>query len=385
MRPGAAIADRRREVRAAAREWRAAELVDDATLDEIDRRFADDRVRAGPVIRLLLFVLAFVAGLAAVGLFTYHGSGWPLLLVMGLVFWALTELQTGRFRRSGGGVEEATSVFAVALISGGLIWALDKRLSDPAFVEIGALVVVTLAAAAAWRWGMPAYGAAACVALFVFVAQLPAPRMLWLILAAALAAGCEAARRSARLAPAHRGAAAWTLAAALALAYLSVNPWSWDKRVIERLADGGVYGPPDLPRWTAILLTASLPLLAVVIGAWRRDRLWLWTGVGMVAATAVTLRHYVHLAPLWVLLASVGAAIVATALLLQRWLDAGLGHERRGITAQPLFGGHLERSAEVVATLATLGPAARVIPTGAQGGLKPGGGTFGGGGASESF
>jgi hypothetical protein len=386
MRAGAVLADRRREVRLAARDWRNAGLVDDTTIAEIDRRFPDDRVRAGLVLRLLLFVFAFIACIAAIGLFSFVDRHWSVLLMMGLVFWALTELQTGFLRRCGSGIEEATSLFAVALTAGGIIWALGKELhpGNPAVVRTGALVVLALAFSAAWRWGMPAHGAVACLALFVLVTQLPAPRMLWVIFAAALAAGCDAARRSAALAPSHRAAAGWTLAAAIALGYLSVNVWGLDERVIEDLA-AGVRGAPDFPRSLAILLTAALPLVAIVIGAWRRDRLWLWAGVAMVAGTAVTLRHYVHLVSLWVLLAGAGAAIVAIALLLQRWLEAGTGHERRGITAQPLFEGRLERSAEVIATLATIAPAARAIPAEAPPAMKPGGGSFGGGGATETF
>lgn len=387
MRVDAVVSDRHRAVRLAARDWRKAGLVDDAAVAEVDRRFPDDRVRAGLVLRLLLFVFAFIACTATVGLFRFIDRHWSVLLMMGLVFWALTELQTRRFRRCGGGTEEATSLFAVAFTSGGLIWALidASQPSGATRVQIGALVVLALAAAAAWRWGMPAYGAAACLALFAFVTQLPAPRTLWLILATALAAGCETVRNSPARAPSHREAAGWALATTVMLGYLSVNVWGLDERVIEHLAVSGAGLVPTYPRMLAILLTATLPLLAIALGAWRRDRLWLWLGIAMIAATAVTLRHYVHIASLWMLLAGAGAAIVAITLLLQRWLEAGSGHERRGITAQPLFEGRLERSAEVIATLATIAPAAREIPGEAPPTMKPGGGAFGGGGASETF
>jgi len=103
----------------------------------------------------------------------------------------------------------------------------------------------------------------------------------------------------------------------------------------------------------------------------------------MAAASAVTLRHYVRVAPLWALLVAVGAVLGALALLLQRWLDGGPSRERRGITARPLFERGLVEPAEIVAALATLAPAARPLPP--EGGFKPSGGTFGGGGASESF
>jgi hypothetical protein len=108
----------------------------------------------------------------------------------------------------------------------------------------------------------------------------------------------------------------------------------------------------------------------------------------MLAASAVTLRHFVAIAPLWEILVAVGVIVLAKALLLQRWLGSGRGQERGGFTARPLFEGRLERTAEVVAALASLTPEARPVPAVSApdaGGLKPGGGEFGGGGASGEF
>ena len=84
----------------------------------------------------------------------------------------------------------------------------------------------------------------------------------------------------------------------------------------------------------------------------------------------------------------VGATLSALALSIKRRLDTGPSGERSGFTARPLFEGRLQQSAELVAALATLAPAARPLPSegAAPGGdFKPGSGSFGGGGASDSF
>ena len=51
MTPEAAAADRRHEVREAARGWRRAAVIEDATLAAVVRAYPDDRVRLGPAFR----------------------------------------------------------------------------------------------------------------------------------------------------------------------------------------------------------------------------------------------------------------------------------------------------------------------------------------------
>lgn len=390
MNAAAALADRNHEIRLAARDWRAAGLVDDAVVAAADARYPDDRVRIGVAMRVLLFVLTYIAGSAAVGFFGFVGRHWSILLMMGLVFAALTELQIVRLRRAGGGTEEATSLLAVGLTAAGILWGLNQAFLPPGGVDvqIDAVVALAVAATAAWRWLMPAYGAIVPLALFVFVLQLPAPRSVWLVAAVAICVALELMRGRHALVPSHRNAAAWALVVAVVLLYLAANLWGFDERLIEEFAHGRPGADPLMPRALAGFLTVALPAFGLVLGVRRRDRLWLWLGAAMLAASAVTLRHYVHIAPLWALLLACGAILAALALAVQRWLATGPARERTGFTAEPLFEGRLEKTAEMVTVLASLAPAARPLPAesgAAPGEMKPGGGEFGGGGASESF
>ena len=117
-----------------------------------------------------------------------------------------------------------------------------------------------------------------------------------------------------------------------------------------------------------ISITIGLAILAGLVG---------------VLASLVTLRFYVHVAPLWVVLLLGGSVALGLALLLRRFLDSGPQHERHGFTAEPLFADPEGRSAlEVAASVVSLTPAARPME---KPGFEGGGGSFGGGGASGKF
>lgn len=392
MRRTAALADRHQAVQAAARDWRAAGIIDDKAVAAIAARFPDDRVRPGLVVRLLLFVFALIAGFAVLGLFETIGRiEWFGLILLGGAFAAVTEVQIGGLRRAGGGTEEACSLFAVGLITAGTATGLPKALDltrGHDTVLIGVLLAVT-AGAAAWRWGMPAWGAVAAVGIFIAITPNAMPRVMWCVVFVAGLVPLERARRSARLCPAHREAAGWTLAAGVALAYLACNVRSVDGAWIEEVFHHGSH-EVVFDRMVAVLVTTLAPFAALAAGVRRRDRLWLALGGVMLAASAVTLRSYVHIAPTWAVLILAGVALVAVAGLVHRLLASGPNRERAGLTTEPLFEGRLQETAEVVAVLATVAPSAQppgATPGPAPGGprVDPGGGSFGGGGASDSF
>jgi hypothetical protein len=68
MSPDVANAERRHEVREAARDWKKALIIEEATLLAIETRYPDDRVRVRPALRVLLLLFTTFALLAAAGL-----------------------------------------------------------------------------------------------------------------------------------------------------------------------------------------------------------------------------------------------------------------------------------------------------------------------------
>jgi len=135
----------------------------------------------------------------------------------------------------------------------------------------------------------------------------------------------------------------------------------------------------------AIAGTVLAPLVYLALGLRSRRGVFLLTGVATAAASLVTLRYYVHFAPLWVVLAASGLLLIAVALALRRYLDSGPDHERAGFTAEPLFEDPDRlRLLEAGAAILSLSPEARPADHDAPK-FTGGGGSFGGGGSSSDF
>ena len=111
--------------------------------------------------------------------------------------------------------------------------------------------------------------------------------------------------------------------------------------------------------------------------------------MGALAAIAslVTLRFYIHVAPLWVILTGSGAGAIALALGVRRWLDSSPAKERGGFTAEHLFEeSRRKRLLETAAILSSFTPAARELhDSSGGGGFDGGGGESGGAGATGEF
>jgi len=236
------------------------------------------------------------------------------------------------------GAAGATSLLGVVFLLVGfslfLLETLNMRFDDA--IDTALLASVLAWAVSAWRWGSPPYAAAAAISLFLFLGRLPHGRVLWALVGVALAG--LAARRldEASWAPSHRRGAAILVVAGILAAYAAVNVYSFDEHLLEDLGRFGaarVAPSPSLIVATA-LATAVVPLLVLMWGVRSRRTFVLDTGVVLLALSLVTLRHYVHLAPLWVILALSGAALVVLALAVERALRRAPGGEIAGVTAK---------------------------------------------------
>jgi hypothetical protein len=388
-------ADRAESVRNAAHDWQRAAVIDGATRAAIEARFPDDRVRVTPAISILLFLFSLIAINGAAGLAVMEtrlgnrpGAVAAMALVFGIGLSLLTELLVGAQRRVQTGIELATSLAAVGYLTGFAGWLIVKL-----GVEGGAVAAATcgvaavLLAVAAWRWGYAVYAGGAAAALLGAFLFASGGRLAWIALP--LAAGPLLLRgaESPRLPPVHRASCVLALAVALLGLYAAFNLSSYDLALLERFVPDrpqGRFWPVPGVRALAIAGTALVPLVYLVLGLRSRRGVFRLTGVATAAASLVTLRYYVHFAPLWVVLAVSGAVLIAAALALRRFLDSGPDRERGGFTAEPLFEDpdrlHL---LEAGAAVLTLSPEAR--PAHDEPGFTGGGGSFGGGGSSSEF
>jgi len=82
--------------------------------------------------------------------------------------------------------------------------------------------------------------------------------------------------------------------------------------------------------WLFWILTVSTPLFYIYHGVRKKDHLFIWTGLGLVAATVLTIRYYYHVMPVeWALICG-GLVMIAISYLLIRYLKT----PRHGFTSQ---------------------------------------------------
>jgi hypothetical protein len=395
MRSDAAQADRRREVHLAARGWHDAGAIDEATRRAVEGRFPDDRARLGPAFRALAFLFTFVTAQALFGVVmlavncgssTSEGLMAFLCLAFGVALTAATEVLTGPMRRADAGVEAATGLLATGYVAGGLTWMVERAGGEDATVFTALFLMTTVVGAlGAYRWGFSFLALGAAVAGFVLMARTPVGRWLWIAVPLALAAPLLAAADSPRLSPSHRRCVQAVLLVAVGALYVAIHLGSFDDRVIEHIAD--FHGAPPLPAWLrplSVLATALMPPALLLLAVLTRRVLMMRVAVVLGVASLVTLRFYVSVAPLWVVLTAAGTAALLVVFGVRRLLASGADGERGGLTAEPLFDDSEKREAmEMISAAAALSPAAR---TGAAGDkLETGGGRYGGGGASDTY
>jgi hypothetical protein len=394
MRRDSASWERAAEVREAAERWLRVGAIDRSTHEAIRTAYPDPCVTPSAVWRALtagMVTAVIVCTLGALWIAAQPGeTGLALLL---LVFAGASVIATERLeaspRLARRGVAGATSFWAAVFVLAGLGLLLhdSSRIGIDRALDAVVLASVLVWGAGCWRWGNPLFAAFSAISLFLFLGRLPHGRVLWVLAGSALA-GLAARRVDApSWAPSHRRAAMVLVVTGMVAAYVAVNVYSLDQQFLEELrglAPRRIAPAPGLFVLTAVA-TAALPLV-ILVWAWRSRRTFLLdTGVALLALSLVTLRHYVHVAPLWVMLTLSGAALLALALGLERALRRGPGGERAGFTADALVSDErrqqILQTVPVVAAFTPAAPAAVAEDEGFAGR----GGRFGGGGASEKF
>jgi len=387
-------ADRAAEVLGAARGWRAAGRIDNAAFAAFAEAHPEPGPRLGRAWRVLVFVCVVVGTAAATALgfvllgVREAGSAAAIFLAAGAALALLTDAIVERSSFRPTGAEAATSLLGVsylifAAFALGDHFHLRETHAQRLALGWGAAVL----ALAAWRWGFRVYAGAAAGALLLLAAHLPAPRLAWLAAASVIALVANAALARRDLCPSHRGGVALARTVALAAIYVAANYYAADKGFIEDIAR-----EPGAPRHhageiTLLLAWAGSALWPIILVAWgvrARDRALIALGVVVAALSLATVRFYLHLAPLWLVLAASGAALAGASLLLERWLRSGRDGERGGFTAAPLYDESLRGRLLPVAAALASAPEARTLPEEPRG-VHGGGGGFGGGGAGGTY
>jgi hypothetical protein len=394
MRPDSIAWERAAEVRAAADGWGRAGAIDAPTLEAIRNVYPDPRVTPSAVWRVLTAVMVTAVVLCSFGAFALairpREVGLSLLLwVFGAACVVATERLEVSPRLARRGAAGAAAFWGILLFLGGLGLLLHEILAIRGgdALRLFLLTSAVTWAAACWRWGSPLFAGLSAASLFALLAQMPFGRALWVVAGVVLTGVAGRRLDDGALAPSHRRATTVVLLAAVAAIYVALNVYSLDNGLLEtlrplaprRIAPSGVLFAG------AAVATAVLPL-GVLAWGWRSRRtVLLDAGIVLVALSLVTLRYYVHIAPLWTVLLVSGATLVTLALAVERALRRVPGSERAGFTTDALFSDDRgQKVLQVVAVAGTLTPAAGA-PASAEKSFVPGGGASGGAGASGKF
>ncbi|WP_375435378.1 hypothetical protein [uncultured Hymenobacter sp.] len=129
--------------------------------------------------------------------------------------------------------------------------------------------------------------------------------------------------------------------------------------------------------WLFYFFTAGIPIVYVVVGLRRHDRIWLLVGLVLMAFSVYTLRHYRSVLPPEIAATLVGAMLIAAMLWVTHYLRA----PRHGLTTAAE-----EDEDERKFNLESLVVAQTAnVPQPAEAGFEFGGGSSGGGGAEGSY
>ena len=389
-----AAADRAAEVRGAARDWCALGIIDAAALDAVERLYPDDRVRLSLVWRVLVFICVSLA-VSALFAFVVVALGIErdttalsfTALVYGAALAVVTEILRGNFRYEQTGGESATSFAAIVALAAGIFLFCERSLRSTAWERDVSFALIILLGLAAWRLGYLVYAGAATVFLFVFLSTLSVPRLFWMIVGAVAAAVPAFTMDREELSPSHRHCLMAVLAVSLSALYAALNVFAVEHGLIEAFAPHGARPTAEPGSGGRILYGVGTALFPAAVLAWGlvgRRKLQLDLGILFATLSLVTLRHYVHIAPLWVVLSASGAGLILVSLVLQRLLDTGPGGERAGFTAASLRDDRQrEKVISAVAALSVT-PAARASEAAPEQ-FRGGGGRFGGGGADAKW
>ncbi len=394
MRPESIAWERAAEVRDAADGWRRAGAISAPTHEAIRNAYPDPCVTPSVVWRVLTGVMVTAIVLCSFGAFALalrpREVGLSLLLwLFGAACVVATERLEVSPRLARRGAAGAAAFWGILLFLGGLGLLLHEIPAIPGgdALRLFLLTSALTWAAACWRWGSPLFAGLSVGSFFVLLAQVQFGRVLWIVVGVVLAG--VAARRldDGALAPSHRRAAMVVLLAAVAAIYVALNIYSLDHDLLEwlrPLAPQRVV-PSAVLFAGAAVATAVLPL-GVLAWGWRSRRTELLdAGIVLVALSLVTLRYYVHIAPLWAVLLVSGATLVALALAVERALRRLPGGEQAGFSTDALFSDDRgQQVLQVVAVAGTLTPAAAAAAS-AEKSFVLGGGASGGAGASGKF
>ena len=385
MRAYSASAEEAVDARSLLKDWLAESFITQAQYDRMEPDTACDLRRTNIFLRIVLFLFTLIIVGAAAGLFFVsflpRSSSQPtgiFLLICAALSYAAAEFAVAQFHLYRYGIEEALVVASVAFLCGGMLSVLSSGME--------LLVPPACVIASLWIWHR--FGLSyAFLAAMIFVVWLPDYWSLshpaqHVVVAVFYALGLIAIVAARPRDHSIVEALLW-----LGI-YLAINLQLSSVDLLEQWWRGPV-STADFPRtfyWITWVLTWLLPPAILTRGVRAKDRFVIAVGTITAILTLITNKPYLgwqrHTWDPMLL----GALLIATALLLRRWLAAGPNGIRHGFTAQRLSAKDKQWMSIGSAAFGLISPQAITpTPQPASPDVHFGGGDSGGAGASSDF
>jgi hypothetical protein len=335
-------------------------------------------------IRIGLFLLTVVILLCCLGLFMLGGvsseNGIGILLIFfGIVSYAALEFFIYDRKVYRSGIDDALLWIASGLVFGGI-----NLCASHINASMESLIIFLLATAGVLRYAdhviaLVAYGACLSMIFHIAIGLGPAARAFlpFLIMVVAVVLYLLFTRLSAEqyLRNYHSCLALLQMAALLSF-YLAGNYY------IVRELNAYISGSPRpvALSWLWWLLTAIVPIIYLIRGIQKKDVIFLWAGLALIAASIFTVRYYYHVLPAELAMIIGGSVLIGGAYGLIRYLHS----PKYGLTSIASGDPHLLEKLHIEAlVLAETFQSAASRP--ADTGVRFGGGSGGGGGATGEF
>jgi len=384
------------------KDWAGEGFLSEAQYERMEQETVCDLHRTNIFLRIVLFFFTLIIVGAAVGLFfvvflklqPVQATG-IFLLIFAAMAYAGAELAVSRFRLYRYGIEEALAVCSVGFLCWGMqaaVFSGHPYSPEPDRMEV--LVPATGAVVSLWMWrrfGFPY----AFLAAMIFVVWLPgywtsSPTAQHVIVASFYVAGLIAV---AAVRSRHRCTyldARYSFVEALLWLgiYVAIN---LQLSSVDLL--GQWWGEPGTANefsrpfyWATWALIWCLPPAVLARGLPRKDRFVIAVGGVVAVLTLITNKPYLgwqrHTWDPMLL----GALLMATGIVIRRWLAAGTGGVRHGFTGRRLSGKDKAWLNAGAAAMGVLSPQP-ITPSPQTGSSEVhfGGGDSGGGGATSDF
>jgi len=333
----------------------------------------------GPLARIALFALGIVAAALLFGVLGIDDV--TMCLVAGLLATLAAEWLTVQKRLYASGIEEGLCVAGFLMIG---LWFTSVVGPGPDFGDgrFQVLLLIVAAGAAGLRRLNPFVTTCAVIAFVYWAGSTATAHALdWAIGAdmTVLAFGCALAAFALILGareyrrPSHDRMLDWRVAALPVAAYAQHANWGAFEPAYAASGSGTT-------RLATVVLLLVLGAAMLATGLRRRRHAPLWGCMGCIAGLAVELRTSIAVAPeTWLILCGLVALIVGVAA------DRYLRQARNGLTSASLTQREGALDLLQIAGTALLAKHAAPEPPPAEPGFEPGGGRFGGGGATGGY